>query len=96
MSRRYCDKGQLSSIKRYEAQFTSGYPLGSKNSSGTTPLSLLLGVELGGEGFAVYSVKLKLWILGVLGRLPFGDSILCPLTPVLSIAVGAIVSTEPM
>ena len=39
------------------------------NSSGTTPLVLLLGVVLGGEGFVEYSVKLKVFSLGVLGRL---------------------------
>lgn len=48
---------------------TSGYPLGSMKASGTTPLSFFCRLSLGGEGFAVYSVRAKLVKLGVLGLL---------------------------
>jgi len=53
--------------------------LGSINSSGTTPLILLLGLSLGGEGFVEYSVKLNELMFGVIGLLSVPPPIACPL-----------------
>ena len=65
--------------------------MGSINSSGTTPLILLLGLSLGGEGFVEYSVKLSVFKLGVLG-LPFSAGLALPLplttTPFSILAFG--------
>lgn len=46
---------------------TSGVPFGSKNASGTTLDILGLGVALGGEGLVEYSVREKVFMLGVRG-----------------------------
>jgi hypothetical protein len=54
--------------------------LGSINSFGTTPLTLLLGLSLGGEGFIEYSVKLNVFKIGVLG-LPFSNPFPLTTTP---------------
>jgi len=58
--------------------------LGSINSSGINPLILLLGLALGGEGLVEYSVKLKVFRLGVLGLDPFVSPL--PLTTPFSTA----------
>ena len=49
--------------------YTSGYPLGRMNSSGTTPFIFEIGLSLGGEGIVVYSVKENEFKLGVRGLL---------------------------
>ncbi len=59
------------------------------NSSGTTPLSFDFGFSLGGEGFAVYSVRENEFRLGVRGReLPFVSPL--TLTPFSMLGMGAI------
>lgn len=62
------------------------------NSSGTTFRTLDLGVELGGEGFAEYSVKDKELTLsdGVLGR----ELLPLELTPFSMFAVGQLLSLQ--
>jgi hypothetical protein len=44
-----------------------------------TPLILLLGLWLGGEGFVEYSVKLSVFMLGVLGLLSVPSPFTMPL-----------------
>jgi hypothetical protein len=51
------------------------------NSSGINPLTLLMGLSLGGVGLLEYSVKLRVLRLGVLGlELESGVGLPLPLT----------------
>lgn len=80
---------QHAEIASESRKCTSGYPVGSRKCSGTPAAAVFsFGVEDGGDGFAVYSVKDRLPMFGVWGvwvPLVLESSAMADLTPALEV-----------